>query len=563
MSNFLGSGYTFRGGTRVTTGLLSLGSKRELNARPLNPEQIVQCAHRMKFHPVIMSILQTITDSAIGGGIQIIFKMFNIEHKSSELMQDMLDREWKTFAIQLLRSILCFGVAVWKPVKSRRIEGEYVPVLIALDDCEVKFYYKDHERFWVINESDPFLVGDYKSTINQPIKDARIAIVYEPDKNGDLVSPLASVMQYLLDIEARQQNYRVADFGSSYVRMLLTTGTHSGAAGGNPNTTARSASQFADGDHRRMIERDQIIAAERAQQALHDLKYNRVPATASQVDSQSHAIVRGAEFDGIQEAVLLPAGLTTAQAPVPRQASDHERYLDINLVLIAQTFGVPQNIVSVSKTTHASNERTGFTLFNDTVRNYQLHVMPVLQEAFTCIFASRMSGHVKNSITHDERALGRPLTVKEMAQYAKNITCNVILPRTPRTTAEEIDSLYQDEIISFDRYAQHKANIVGVSPLEIMTNAERTAARIKRASQAALMEKIQASHTGPVLPSKASKSNKSSSSSKSKQQPQKQKEASKESPKESPKEPSKETSKKSAKPKEKEKSKEAAKKQKT
>ncbi len=530
--------HTF-GGSGESTSIISRDTSFKPR-KPINSAQVRDC-ERASRDSIILSVLGTIEQQAIGGGISFKIKEFENVREPTGNLKSLLRVEWQRFASDLIKSILCYGMAIWMPVKSQRIKGEYIPLVLDFTQYRVEFYYEKRQRAWIVYDTDPFVSGNNINSLTEPVTKARVAVVYNPFPDGGLSSPLASVINHIYSMETKMENYTIADYNQSRVPFVFTKGPKNGALNGDSRVLVPSG-QLAQADIPTAVNRQNAALNSQQEKSLQK-SIKRVARLKSgeirskKVDDATHATVSSSPWCPATNGIMLPVGASMITPPMPRMQNDYHSFVNVQMHYIARCFNIPPSMLTLDRSTHASNDHISMSLFNSTIKDLQNKISPFIEEAYSVIYGAEHVKDIRSKLKNTEEKLKRPLTPNEMRIFNNNIQMEVIFPYTPLTTLESLQSLYQNEVISHEVFARHAINTVGLNSVEILPEKDRKKERAERFLSEAppKQEKPTASSSSsskksnPNAQSSSSSSTTTSSSSSNSSKP-KEKEKGKESP---------------------------------
>lgn len=474
-----------RGGSGISVTLPFNGNFSKRQTKSLNNGQIQECAMKSETEPILRRMLHLFEESVIGKSITIHINEFGKSiRKPTPQMSDIISNEWTTFAKELVRSALTFGIAIWVPVKSLRLGGKIVPKILPLHKYRIEYFYVEHQRTWIVFPTDNFFVGNSSSSNSQPIQNANLVCIYEPTTEGNLTSPVSSVLRHIYNMEEKQENYHDADWSATHVPHTLVR--NSGNRGGASSASGPPIpfEHFGSEDLGLEISRSAIIVDETLKQQLGEAELNALARkrglNIQKVDEFTRQSYNTTRWNAWDNRLLLPSGISMITPPTPTIPNDYTQTMNLYLHMIALSFNIPSAMITIDHSIHAANEQMATSMFNSTIKSMQNRISPLIAEAYSLINGKSHIKEMNWKIENTEKVIGKTLSNQEVDHIYGNIRIEIGFSYSPPATMEQMIVLWQNEIISHETFAKHAIEIVGLNSNEILPESQRKREREER-----------------------------------------------------------------------------------
>ena len=497
------------------------GSGLPINEVMVDAEAMGRIYTYCRTNATVCNVMRMFCDQVLAGGLTVTLDVYDAAAGTqtkvslSEELQRVVNVEWAgIFTRDLLWSFFSYGFAVVNLVDSNVKPGERVPHVVSHTQYRLSFIDTITEkRLYRIRpmEADVLLAvhhqGSRKSL--RQLENLQVFIYQEPLVDGSLQAPFAAVARLLTILDRTLEDHCYASYYLAHpVVSIEATRTNPGVV--EPAENAAIA------------DNEVGVLAEKVTVRVDDVERDRLRATAQvcrdrQVDVALDAQRRNPSPLGPNPAALNPPYAATFLAPTnqrvgasPMPATNPHLLNLIHTITgtVAAALGIPQNMLLSSHAIHAANADVDMQTFEATIRSMHNLLEPIIQSLYDTVYSeghrdfrrrvlqqrrARATLHESGYIESGGRPShfggaaakrkrggeekedgeveeGRPLALgdeyplkDEEEQIEHDVIFRVSFFRTPKSSSEHLRSMWDANLINYETYAAHTANLVGLS----------------------------------------------------------------------------------------------------
>lgn len=385
---------------------ISIDEMKRLNAFYVNQTCVQMCRNTLRQH-------------LFANGIE--YTKARTKHRiEPPHMQSLVDDYWLPFCEDVLDTIIVLGVVPIHIIKLQ--DGSKIPTVLKIGTFRMTIKQT--------LDSMEYQLYEIQSVAQKPIKDAFVLdhFGYQPTMEGTIVSLLTTLM---FDVEYTQHMYKLSllmEQKRLHPSLITEITEHSS----NKNNDGVEWDFYADADAMKDGDEMKYLRTKNAVEALRDVQ--------DMYDASSKAKTV------LDHVTQLPAGQKLTNV---LQAEGRRDLLAIRKSLqdiICGVMGVPRSMI-MSDASHKSSDTLGtHNIFRTSIMYWKRCITKCCNNTFQYIYADAM---VDQIISNNKK---RKRDDINMYDIKNKLQVNINLPITPFVDNDQLKSLYEQKILSWEQY---------------------------------------------------------------------------------------------------------------
>jgi hypothetical protein len=429
----------------------------------------------------VITAVETLISHIIGNGIEISLLKFGEKVKESDKMRTYTEREVLPFLREYIWNILVFGFDIYIKKPSEIIKGLYMPEHPRFDDWSLIFGYKNFIRKYKILKTN-YTDGVISYNHGSVFKSAYTSIIYNPDDDGRLTSPLANLVPYINRLNLYWEN--LDNVSSSLANPPFVVQINN-----NKSNSSTQSSTMGDLILTHYSEDDGLELGQRRERRMNEFerKEAMISTMVSQLNREGFAVARFDQHtqrtryetkgESWKNPVVLPRGQQVASTTQPSNLNSSDRLIDMIIGIISSLIGVSQNNNSNQKAKYAANAELELRFLNDRVSSFQNKLVPEIQKLFENIWSKFLDDNKKEQVKKlkDQMNL-KDIKLDKLLQKDledESIKIDISFRYTPLTSFDRLIELNERAIIDDNTFAKYAGKISGIYESDILDEKER------------------------------------------------------------------------------------------
>lgn len=403
-------------------------SLTNLKRVPFNRDQMELLRVISTSIPAVASAINNLIDSVLTKGIQIIgcspSKEYKIDMSNVNIINYM-ERELIPALRKMMFEWLLYGFTCIRIAESLKMPGW--PEIVVLPHSSVNIYIRwnqFHQRIYQMYE--------LKNGFETEIPCSAFLVMYDPDENGNLNSPLSACLQGILRAERIDQMYLISCWNGANPPMVFTQKDQISPAlsrGGLEGvaTSSRLLGGIDSGLAASMYdERERILSTKGQDSEIADKdrskQYSTFLSEQEKID-QTLTTSLAAMPDPMKNRYMAPPGLDLARHTPFMQPQNIQEVIERQLASIHEVLGVPPTF------SHRLPDRAGLVDLYDkrsreSVANLQGRCRPLIIDALTLAFFTDLLDVI--DLSEDEASETDPLELEHRKSIIRSEKANQI-----------------------------------------------------------------------------------------------------------------------------------------
>lgn len=413
---------------------------------------------------------------------------------SDDYMNNVINRLWNPELEKALSHSLRQGLYVVQYVEVEqgavdKIQNKrlYKPFVMDPEDYIIRFRKNDNgERVYVAYYSKTQLQ-------NEPIPQSRVMIVFEPEPDGTISSPIQRCLEPLVMLRSYWENNAVIDYKMAFpLRQFYIDNRQQVII---PNTAPKSAmAPYTDALGDSDIQYGQYESIYTMDTATHAVNTIFRKQMATDEDNQNYG--GGLKYDPLDRRFMyvakenptlpysvLPSGVRAENGgPKPAPNPAMPTIVEMLIQRVAASLGVPAEYIYSAGKRYASDFQGQQQIVNQTTRFWQKHLERHIVVMFLDLHYREIANRVdtvfnemnkklklhkarqKNTDATQELSETDELVLTSHARemFESNVTVSVHFTSNPILQYNDVKTLYEEKIINRDSYKSLALNLFGL-----------------------------------------------------------------------------------------------------
>jgi len=417
-----------------------------------------------KNSPDVVAAINNLISKVIGSGIDVSLLHNGKRRKKKEGLQRYIEREFSPFLFQHIWNILLFGFDVYFVTKSKEIPGLELPVHPRLYDWRLAIGFKNSIREYKILKADD----------NTVIKKAHLSIIFPPNDDGDLTSPLAVLQPYITRVDNMWDDIeKISNNLANPKRVVEVQYKEKSAktSGINPAASiySRNDVMFLENEYEEEMNEHNREEFQKAT-ALAYLNKKGI-SFKNAYDKQSQTVMQVEEGDTWNDPIILPRGHRVANTNFNNAINNVDKLIDKLLDAIGNVLGVSTN--NKSGVSYAASVELELRTMNDRVKFFQNLLQPELEKMFETIWRDRLIEDKVKTAIKIQKESERPIDQMFYQDIYSNTKIKVEFNHTPMTDYQSLVDLNERAVIGDDDFGRYALKIAGLPKIIQLTETER------------------------------------------------------------------------------------------
>ena len=425
------------------------------------------------------------------GGIDITIAVSSVAlelNDANEETRSFFTQEVLPSVNRVLKHLLLFGYVILRRVESKIQKGFFIFVVPPEGTVGLKYT-------WDKKGTREYIIVDTRTPGGgEEIKDAKLLIMDEPTDTGRISSRVGKLVKRQIYSEWLWMFYMRANAQASKPPYIWARdGKYT------TETSLMSEMDFADASipGSENLYSDRIKTLSRAdQQVIEQAKQLYARTGAPEININLHHQQRASQSKSLLNDIIssfsehqpwtheyhnpLPSRLY--QPPRPYAPDRFIEVQDGNSRAIYRGIGMPPDMLSISKQSHAANVEAMRDELNSNVKQFQRIAQVLLEEGFAFTWEKELHKHIVKRATQEKQLEN----VDFLKKQKQSIHVEVQFRYNPITTYERIKTMYDDGVIAHDTFQKYALQLVGMPETDLLQNGEQEL--LKRATAEAAIK---------------------------------------------------------------------------